>query len=265
MVTGAPLRREEPLQAGDSRPRWIMTNKVPWRDADGRVIGVVGVCSDITDRKNMEHELRRVNNQLQARYDELRDLHAQLREQSLRDPVTQLYNRRYLNEVLPREVDRALQHKRSLGILMIDVDHFKLLNDTCGHSAGDDTLQSLARQVQMHLRPGDIACRYGGDEILCLLPDTSGEEAALLAEQVRAAICRQPLILTASNACITVSIGVAVVPAHGADPISALNAVDDALYCAKASGRNRVCLAPGGAGAAQIFARRPSASTSTST
>lgn len=207
--------------------------------------GVAVSFSDITERKKAEMELHAANVRLANQLGELQELEFRLREQAIRDPLTQLYNRRYLNETLPRELAHAVRHEYRVGVLMLDIDHFKRINDSFGHLAGDETLQSIARTLTTHLRAGDIVCRYGGEEFLCLLLNTTPESAQQRAEQICAAIAGLPLIAAEPAARVTVSVGVALSSPAGGDMTTLLNAADEALYAAKADGRNRVRVAHG--------------------
>lgn len=167
-----------------------------------------------------------------------------LRIQSIHDPLTGLFNRRYMAETLEREVHRARRGGSSLGVLMVDIDGFKQQNDAFGHDAGDAILVELAALLQRNLRREDIACRYGGEEFVLVLPDASMENAGRRAEQLRDAVRRmrvphKDIVLGP----VTVSIGVAAFPDHGTDGAALLKAADMALYDAKKAGRDRVTLA----------------------
>jgi diguanylate cyclase (GGDEF)-like protein len=167
-----------------------------------------------------------------------------LRQQSIRDGLTGLFNRRYLEESLEREIRRAARSQRPLAVLMIDLDHFKRFNDTFGHDAGDALLRELGSLLQSQVRGSDIACRYGGEEFAVILPD-----APLAAAQDRADVIRKSAKHIdlkhhgQALGAITLSIGVSVFPDHGDAPFSLLRAADQALYRAKAAGRDRVVLA----------------------
>jgi diguanylate cyclase (GGDEF)-like protein len=190
-----------------------------------------------------EARYRQTNEQLQIQMAELRHLEQQLREESIRDPLTLLYNRRYLTETLTREIARAAREEYGVGILMIDLDHFKQVNDIYGHAVGDEVLQRVAALIKASQRAGDIACRYGGEELLCVLIDM---EPALLmrhAEELRAAIADCQVSESHPSICITASIGVSRFPEDGASGDLVIRAADQALYQAKAAGRNCVRLA----------------------
>lgn len=167
-------------------------------------------------------------------------LYATLQNQSIRDPLTGLFNRRYLGEFLDRELHRAQRNQQSLSLLLLDVDHFKQFNDTFGHDAGDAVLRSLSRFLQASVRNSDIACRYGGEEMVLVLPDTDPNDATQRAEQLRQGMQKMVIDYPHPLGSITVSIGVACFPTHGRSSGSLLHAADQALYQAKAAGRDRV-------------------------
>jgi diguanylate cyclase (GGDEF)-like protein/PAS domain S-box-containing protein len=167
-----------------------------------------------------------------------------LRTQSIRDPLTGLFNRRYLEETLQREIRRSVRSEQSLGVLMLDLDHFKKFNDTYGHDAGDAVLCETATFLTKSVRAEDVVCRFGGEEFVIILP-----VADLRATQARGEkICSKLRELTVlhqgqSLGMITVSVGVAALPEHGTSPSALLEAADTALYRAKREGRDRVALA----------------------
>jgi diguanylate cyclase (GGDEF)-like protein len=167
-----------------------------------------------------------------------------LREQSIRDPLTGLYNRRYMEEVLKQHISRVTRHLHPLGIIMIDIDHFKHFNDTNGHAAGDALLRELGEFLQRRIRGEDVACRYGGEEFILIMP-----EAFLEAAHQRAELLRQGAkglrVRDAGQSLggITLSLGVAIYPQHGRTIENILRAADSALYRAKQDGRDRVVVA----------------------
>ena len=167
-----------------------------------------------------------------------------LREQSIRDPLTGLYNRRYMEEVLKQHISRVTRHLHPLGIIMIDIDDFKHFNDTNGHAAGDALLRELGEFLQRRIRGEDVACRYGGEEFILIMP-----EAFLEAAHQRAELLRQGAkglrVRNASQSLggITLSLGIAIYPQHGRTIENILRAADSALYRAKQDGRDRVVVA----------------------
>jgi diguanylate cyclase (GGDEF)-like protein len=169
-----------------------------------------------------------------------------LRRQAIRDGLTNLFNRRYMEETLEREISRAQRKDAGLGLLMIDIDHFKSFNDDYGHDAGDMVLREVGGLLLNRTRKEDVACRYGGEEFLIIIPETGEDDALARAEELQAALCAMHLTYHERMLReVTVSIGVAVFPRHGSNVDNLLKAADLALYAAKRAGRNRVCLAGG--------------------
>lgn len=188
----------------------------------------------------LEQLARTVAEQLSLALSNLK-LQEQLRLESIRDPLTGLFNRRYLQETLNQEFAKARRNQNSLCIIMIDIDHFKGFNDTFGHEAGDFVLKIIAQYLQENVRASDIACRYGGEEMTLILPETSLEIAIARAEF----LCRgiRELKLRHQNrdlGQITASFGVACFPQHAQTPDDLIKLADNALYGAKELGRDRV-------------------------
>jgi diguanylate cyclase (GGDEF)-like protein/PAS domain S-box-containing protein len=164
-----------------------------------------------------------------------------LRAQSVKDPLTGLYNRRYLEETLQREIRRAVRAKQSLGILILDLDHFKKFNDTYGHEAGDAVLREAGGFFARSIRVEDTVCRFGGEEFVIILPTASLEAASVRAECIRSKLREMTVHHHGQSlGMITVSVGAAAFPRHGASPKELLAAADAALYEAKKRGRDRV-------------------------
>src|SRR4029077_1852277 len=171
-------------------------------------------------------------------------LRDQLRDQSIRDPLTGLFNRRYMLETCRREFSRAARGKQPVSMLSIDVDFFKKFNDNHGHDAGDTVLREVGKCLESVFRNEDVACRFGGEEFVVVLPGASLDIGARRAEELRGKIEALSVRYLDSNLPrITISVGVAAFPEAGDNPQSVLKAADDALYCAKEAGRNRVELA----------------------
>jgi diguanylate cyclase (GGDEF)-like protein len=160
----------------------------------------------------------------------------ELRAEMMHDPLTSLYNRRFLQDYLPRELIRAKRDRTSLAVIAMDLDHFKRINDSAGHHAGDQVLVGVGALLKRHVRGSDIACRYGGEEFVVVLPNTTLESARRRSAQICSAIRRNAERLRG----VTASLGVAVCPAHAIDMESLLLAADQALYEAKGAGRNQV-------------------------
>ena len=171
-------------------------------------------------------------------------LRATLQHQSTRDPLTQLYNRRYLLEAFERELSRSLRSKKSVALLALDIDNFKRYNDSNGHDAGDHVLREFGAMLRQTIRGSDIACRYGGEEFVLLLPDSSPVGAERRAEDLRRKTAAMALDFRGQQlGQITVSIGVACFPDHADSAEGVLAVADAALYRAKGQGRNCVALA----------------------
>ena len=173
-------------------------------------------------------------------------LQDRLRQQSIRDPLSGLFNRRYLEESAARELGRCVRRGLPLSLLMFDIDHFKDFNDVHGHAGGDAVLAHFGSLLQSMTRGEDIACRYGGEEFTLILPEADVEAASARAEEIRLAVAAMQVPhLGKRLPQVTVSIGVAGYPAHGNTPEALMKAADEALYRAKRAGRNRVDVAIG--------------------
>ena len=168
-------------------------------------------------------------------------LRRSLEQQSLRDPLTNLFNRRYFNEQLAIEFERANRSRAPLALQMVDIDHFKRINDRFGHDAGDRVLRMVSDILAQNARSGDIVCRWGGEEFLILMPGSNAAAAKRRADEIRSRINDQIEIVGGTR--VSVSIGVASYPEHASDPDGLIEVSDRALYAAKGAGRNRVTVA----------------------
>jgi diguanylate cyclase (GGDEF)-like protein len=167
-------------------------------------------------------------------------LREKLREQATRDLLTGLFNRRYLDETLPRELSQAQRRKAPICVVMMDIDRFKNFNDTFGHSPGDSLLRELGRVLREHLREGDILCRYGGDEFVFVLPDSSVADTLKRVEQIRVFVRKlQVQFGEQLLGAITFSAGIAPAQTGEANAGELLRAADEALYAAKLAGRDQ--------------------------
>jgi diguanylate cyclase (GGDEF)-like protein len=156
------------------------------------------------------------------------------------DALTQTFNRRYFNEALEREYNRAARYKRELSMAILDLDHFKKINDEFGHVAGDSVLRHVATEIRPRLRQQDIFARLGGEEFAVLLPEVSGEGAATTAEKIRRLVEAAAIVFEAKTIPVTVSIGVATLTTDHGSGTDLYKTADEALYDAKRGGRNRV-------------------------
>jgi diguanylate cyclase (GGDEF)-like protein/PAS domain S-box-containing protein len=208
----------------------------------GRITGYLVLFRDMTDRWQAEQELVQANFELKSRLQEIEVLQDQLRAQATRDPLTSLYNRRYLEEILEKELARAERRRSAVAIIMMDADHFKHINDRFGHKAGDRALQALARIIQRHIRKSDIACRYGGEEFVIVMPSTGVETASERAEQIRHDFYTVQFDGPETTGMTSLSIGIATYPHSGDRGDQVLDAADQAMYSAKTAGGNRIQL-----------------------
>jgi diguanylate cyclase (GGDEF)-like protein len=170
-------------------------------------------------------------------------LHQEARRLSLTDPLTELWNFRYFQLQAIREVEAAIRYRRPLGLLIVDLDHFKRINDRHGHPVGDQVLAEVARRIRTSTRLPDIVARYGGEEFVLLLPGTDDAGAVVTAERIRRRVSRLPIVAGGQDALrisVTCSVGVAAYPAHGDSVDELLRRADAALYTAKSEGRDRV-------------------------
>jgi diguanylate cyclase (GGDEF)-like protein/PAS domain S-box-containing protein len=214
--------------------------------AQGEAIGIFNVMLASSDPKPAEAKQNlalRVADHLGLALAKL-NLQETLQNLSVRDPLTGLFNRRYMEESMERELRRAERQGEQVGVIMADIDHFKRFNDTFGHDAGDTILKEVAKVMGQHIRGSDIACRYGGEEFTIILQDIFPAIMQQRAEQLREAV-RGITVYHGDRVLdtITLSLGVAIFPDHGDTHRAVLQAADVALYRAKQSGRDRVCLA----------------------
>jgi diguanylate cyclase (GGDEF)-like protein/PAS domain S-box-containing protein len=209
-------------------------------DENNQLSGRLIIFRDVTERKEVERDLRRVNDRLVSQLIEIGTLQSQLREQAIRDALTNVFNRRYLDETLERELSRAGREAYPVCVIMMDLDHFKDINDTYGHEAGDAVLRTLAETVSQQTRHGDFVCRYGGEEFVLVMPNISLKIAKLRANDLHRIINSLNIPFGVFNLTTTISMGIAAYPEHGKTKAALLRAADRAMYAAKAAGRNRV-------------------------
>ena len=224
--TGRPISYEEELDLPGGRRTWHTQLAPVMRE--NRVVQIVGAARDITERKQMEEELRYLSEM---------------------DPLTGIANRRKIREELEREISRAIRHSHPLSLLILDIDHFKSVNDNYGHETGDAVLRAISSTVEAVLRPSDRLGRWGGEEFVVILPVTDRKGALVLAERVRNAVCDSRAV---PDHPITASIGVASLrsgPQAGPDGNDTVDSLvrraDEQLYRAKTEGRNRSCATDG--------------------
>jgi diguanylate cyclase (GGDEF)-like protein/PAS domain S-box-containing protein len=220
--------------------RYLDLNITPLYDRNQILSGHLMVFRDITERKQVEKRLRYVNDRLQAHLIEIGLLQSKLREQAIRDPLTDLFNRRYLEETLDRELSRAAREEYPICIIMIDLDHFKRINDTYGHEAGDVVLKAIADVLAEQSRRGDFACRYGGEEFVIVMPNVGLETAYERAESLRQSLTLLRVPYEYYSLSVTISMGIACFPENGQTREVILRAADQAMYAAKDAGRDHI-------------------------
>lgn len=201
---------------------------------------VYGVSRDITERKLNERLLMQANQELHDHVKKIEQLRAELQEQAIRDPLTGLYNRRYLTEALDSELSRAERETIPVSLIMMDIDRFKRINDTYGHQVGDQFLKAIANLLKKVCRTSDIACRFGGEEFVIILPGANEQVAIERANDLRLKCNEIHLSHEKELLNITISIGISTYPLHSQKASELIILADQALYQSKNEGRNRV-------------------------
>lgn len=213
-------------------------------DREFKIKGLETGASDYLTKPFDDGELiarTRVHLKVKALQDELKRSNELLRELSVTDPLTHLYNRRYLMDALEKEFQRVRRTGGALSLVVLDIDHFKRINDSYGHQNGDTVLAAVAETTRAELRSYDTAVRYGGEEFMVVLPETPLSYGIAVAERLRSAIGKMVFPGPLAMLTVSVSLGVAAYPAAGVDSVDRLiRMADDALYRAKGAGRNRV-------------------------
>ena len=246
VTTGSPLRGRigtgpDALEPSGVEPARGDVLAYPLRSM-GSVVGVVALYDRIDGSPfddDDEDALGTLVGQASIAVDNV-SLHNEAQRLSTTDPLTGLWNFRYLSMSLAREIERSTRFDRPLAVLMLDLDHFKQVNDQHGHQRGDTVLRELAFRVQEQIREVDTFARYGGEEFVIVLPETTVEGAAQLAERICEGVRREPFRQEGEEPLhITVSVGGAAFPEHGSSPATLMRAADKALYVAKGEGRDR--------------------------
>jgi diguanylate cyclase (GGDEF)-like protein/PAS domain S-box-containing protein len=241
--TGEPFEIEYRLHDANKGFRWYLDRAVPLRDDSGAIVKWFGTCTDIDDQMHTQELLQE---QIKQHTAALVEANQRLQQESIRDPLTGLYNRRYLEDTLEREARLALRAAHALSVIMLDLDYFKKFNDMYGHDAGDAVLRDTSALLARSVRAEDIVCRYGGEEFVVILPMADFQIGYARAERVRDKMHELNVLYRGLPVgAITISGGVAALPEHGTSPKQLLQAADAALYHAKRQGRDRIAGATG--------------------
>ena len=215
----------------------------PLPDKNGEVAGFIATMRDISAQKRAEKVILKANDELKLRLQKIQALQSQLREEAIRDHLTGLYNRRYLHEVLRQYLEPARKCSRIISFALLDIDHFKQVNDTYGHDVGDEVLVNFSRFLLDNTRSDDTVCRFGGEEFMVVFANTDKTQALGFAERWLSALRGCQLSQTVQNVQISFSCGIVSFPDDGENMDSLFKKADDYLYEAKKAGRNRVIAA----------------------
>ena len=237
------LAKSKEITTREKGKNFLEVRISPLNDQRKRFQGWAVIMDDISIRKKVEDDLHNVNKHLERQLGEIRDLQELLHDQAMRDSITGVYNRRYLDEILPLELARAQRKGYPLSIIMLDIDFFKKVNDNFGHKAGDDVIIGMGHLLQSQTRDSDCVSRYGGDEFVVVMPEMSAEHALQRAELWREAFKAMVYKIGEKVVQVTVSLGVSTFPENGSDSDTLLKKADAALYQAKTTGRDRTCAA----------------------
>ncbi len=230
----------EEIQIPGDPPRTLELNVSALYNRFNVLEGRIIVAHDITEHKWLENDMKYANEALTRQLEEIEILRDELEQQAIRDPLTDVYNRRYMVEFLDNEIARAERENISVSIVMMDLDNFKQFNDNYGHKCGDVILQAFANFLIEHTRRGDVICRYGGEEFVILMPNTTHQIGYERAEAWRQDFSETAIDYEGMKFSTTFSAGVATFPQHGQTGDLILQAADKALYRSKDGGRNRV-------------------------
>jgi diguanylate cyclase (GGDEF)-like protein/PAS domain S-box-containing protein len=242
--SGKTTSYESKLRRSDGSIAQVLITGVP-REQNGRYEGAIAVITDLTTQKKIEEELRRTRDELVILHSELEKSYMLEKQIARIDTLTGINNRRSLFEFAERELNIAIRYQQALSMILFDIDHFKQINDTYGHLAGDQVLTCVAQTISRELRSMDVIGRYGGDEFIILLPQTSSLEAIPLTERIHASVSKIQIEFNSRPISVTISIGVTQVQHNIGDDTQVdtiekmILRADKALYVAKQAERNR--------------------------
>ncbi len=239
---GVPLRVEFPQRCKDGGEVWTEVTTMPIYDLNGHINGYQGIGRDVTARKQQERTQQDERQELESQLAQAETEKAELHAKANRDPLTGLNNRRYLNDALPHELTRAQRKDYPVAVIMVDLDHFKVVNDTHGHAAGDEVLRTLAALLKRCARESDLICRYGGEEFVIVMPGMSTQGAWERVDTLRKILADTSVQHGDATIRVTMSAGIAAFPEHSTHEATLLTQADHALYQAKRRGRNQVAV-----------------------
>ncbi|GAB3361930.1 MULTISPECIES: sensor domain-containing diguanylate cyclase [Giesbergeria] len=234
---------ELPMRHKNGGQVWIEVSSVPIYGSDGNIKGYQGIGRDISERKRHEAQLLQSQQQLENQLHQAAQEKTALQELATRDPLTGLYNRRYLDATFLRELARSRREEQPLAVVMLDLDHFKQVNDQYGHAAGDEVLKALAQLLRQGARESDLIARYGGEEFVAIMPNMSAQQAWERVQSWRTQLEAMPIVFANLHIRVTLSAGIAIFPDHGQSPSQLLTRADEMLYQSKLAGRNQITLA----------------------
>lgn len=240
---GVAMKFELPMRRKDGSEIWVEISSVPIYGHDGEIDGYQGVARDISLRKQHEEALLYEHQELENRLQVATKEKSALQALATLDPLTGLYNRRFLDDAITRELARSEREQKQLAVIMLDLDHFKNVNDQYGHAAGDEVLKSLASLMKKASRESDLICRYGGEEFVAIMPNMSAMQAQERVETWRKQLEETTVSYGESKIRITMSAGIAVYPEHGKQGEELISRADEMLYQSKQDGRNRISVA----------------------
>jgi len=237
LTSSRPFRRELPLP--DSPGIIIEIQSSTLYNKRKEEVGKLLLVRDVTARNRAEAELQNANLQLKEQLSKNKQLRKKLEQQALHDSLTGLFNR-HIDEILTKEFSRARREKKPISVAMIDIDHFKTINDKFGHQIGDLLLTSFSQYITSTIREEDFAARFGGDEIMLVFPGMEQADALKKAEEIRLNFGNLDVMADLKPVTPTITVGVATFPQNGKNPDEVIRSADWALYAAKEEGRNRV-------------------------
>ncbi len=237
---GLALKYDLPMLHKNGGEVWVEISSVPIYGSDGSINGYQGIGRDVSGRRQHEATLLQSQQQLENQLQVVAEEKSVFQELAMLDPLTGLYNRRHFDATLPRELAHAERDGQPLAVIMLDLDHFKTVNDQYGHVAGDEVLKAMAALLKNGARQNDLICRYGGEEFVAILPNMSAKQAYERVESWRKQLETRQIVSRGYQISITLSAGITVFPDHGGTQELLLARADEMLYQSKSEGRNRI-------------------------